>query len=119
MERRNQREVGTEQEGKAVTYLEEYGYEMMDQNYWCRFGELDIVARDGKYLCFIEVKYRESNRYGAPEGVISEAKRKKICITSQFYMKEKRIPVDTPVRYDVVLIVGTEIQLIQNAFCYI
>ena len=115
----NKRIVGNEKEELAALYLTKSGYEILDRNYWCRFGELDIVAREGKYLCFVEVKYRSNCRYGAPDGLISGKKKKKICMTSQFYMKQNKFLLDTPVRYDVVLLVGTKVQLIQNAFYYI
>ena len=115
----NKREVGNKKEELAALYLTKCGYEILDRNYWCRFGELDIVAREGEYLCFVEVKYRSNCRYGAPDGLISDKKRKKICVTSQFYMKQKKISVDIPVRYDVVLLIGKKVQLIQNAFYYV
>ena len=115
----NKRIVGNEKEELAALYLTKSGYEILDRNYWCRFGELDIVARDRKYLCFVEVKYRSNSRYGAPDGLISDKKKMKICMTSQFYMKEKNFSADTPVRYDVVLLIGKKIQLIQNAFYYV
>lgn len=118
MERRNLRIIGAEQEKQAAQYLREQGYEILTRNFWSRFAELDVVAREGPYLCFIEVKYRKNNRYGAPEGVISGKKIHNICKASEFYMREKQISPDTPIRYDVVLIVGKEIQLIRNAFSY-
>lgn len=115
----NKREVGNKKEELAALHLTKCGYEILDRNYWCRFGELDIVAREGKYLCFVEVKYRSNSHYGAPDGLISAKKKMKICMTSQFYMKEKNFSADTPVRYDVVLLIGKKIQLIQNAFYYV
>lgn len=116
----NKRELGSEQEKRAAEFLREQGYEILQRNYHCRFAELDIVARGiGGYLCFIEVKYRKDRRYGAPEGVISYTKKRRICQGARFYMREKRIPEDTPIRFDVIIIVGNEIQLIQNAFDYI
>lgn len=98
--------------------MREQGYEILERNYWCRFAELDVVAKEGAYLCFVEVKYRKDDRYEAPAGVISAGKIRNICKASQFYMNERRILPDTPVRYDVVLIVGEEITLIQNAFSH-
>lgn len=114
----NRRQTGALREDQAVHYLEKQGYEILERNYWCRFAELDIVAKEGEYLCFIEVKYRRNDQYEAPAGVISTAKMRKICRASQFYMKEKRILPDTPVRYDVVMMVGEELTLMRNAFFY-
>lgn len=114
----NRRQVGAEKEDQAICYLTEKGYEILERNYWCRFAELDIIAKEGAYLCFVEVKYRKDNRYEAPAGIISNAKIRNICKASQFYMGERRILPDTPVRYDVVMIVGEKVQLIRNAFSY-
>lgn len=55
----NQREVGAKKEEQAGEYLKSCGYELEAKNYHCRFGEIDIIAREGKYLCFVEVKYRK------------------------------------------------------------
>ena len=55
----NQREVGAKKEEQAGEYLKSCGYELEAKNYYCRFGEIDIIAREGKYLCFVEVKYRK------------------------------------------------------------
>ena len=94
------------------------GYELEAKNYYCRFGEIDIIAREGKYLCFVEVKYRKNEKYGAPEGAISPTKIKRICKTSQFYLWEHKLPEDTPVRYDVVFIIGDECRLVRDAFSF-
>lgn len=98
--------------------MREQGYEILERNYWCRFAELDVVAKEEAYLCFVEVKYRKDDRYEAPVGVIKKSKMQNICKASQFYMSERRILPDTPVRYDVVLIVGEKITLIRNAFSH-
>ena len=49
----NQREVGAKKEEQAGEYLKSCGYELEAKNYYCRFGEIDIIAREGKYLCFV------------------------------------------------------------------
>ena len=115
----NRREIGREKEEKAVQYLEEQGYQIVAQNYWTRFAELDVIATDGVYLCFIEVKYRADSQYEAPEGVITQKKIKRMCKAVQFFLKENRIVPDTPMRFDVMFIVGGEISLIKDAFDYV
>lgn len=119
MERKNTRRIGAEREEQAVRYLQKQGYQILARNYRCRFAELDVVAREGPYLCFLEVKFRKSDRYGTPEGVISGKKIHNICKASEFYMRENRISPDTPVRYDVILIIDKEIRLIRDAFSYV
>ncbi|MCH5252309.1 MAG: YraN family protein [Lachnospiraceae bacterium] len=115
----NKRKTGWEKEQAAAEFLEGKGYEVLERNYWCTFSEVDIVAREGEYLCFLEIKYRKNDRYGGGEGTISMKKIRKICQCARYYMKEKKIPMDTPVRFDVVFIIGEQIRLIKNAFSYI
>ena len=120
----NKRKIGSEKEEEAAEYLQEQGYEIVDRNYHCRFSEIDIIAKElsdegTEYLCFVEVKYRDSDRYEAPEGVVSYGKQRKISQGAAFYLKEKRLLPDTPVRFDVVFMLGDEIQLIRNAFEFV
>ena len=114
----NRRRLGSLQEQKAVEYLQECGYVVEARNYQTRFAEIDIVAREGGYLCFVEVKYRYGTKYGAPDGLITKQKMQRIGKAAGFYLREKRILPDTPVRFDVVFILGEEISLIRNAFMY-
>ena len=54
----NKRKTGQEQEAKAACFLKTQGYQILEQNYRCKRGEIDLVAREGQYLVFVEVKYR-------------------------------------------------------------
>lgn len=110
------RQIGMEQEKRAVQYLQQQGYQVIEQNYWTRFAEIDIVAKEEPYLCFIEVKYRSGTKYGAPEGVITQKKKQRIKKATAFYLAERNILMNTPMRFDVVLIIGDKITLIRNAF---
>lgn len=62
----NRRQIGTEEEALAAVFLKAQGYEILEQNFRCRLGEIDIIARDGSALVFIEVKYRRNAAYGTP-----------------------------------------------------
>ena len=57
--KRSARETGTWYEENAARYLEQQGYRILEKNFRCRQGEIDLIAMDGEYLCFIEVKFRE------------------------------------------------------------
>jgi putative endonuclease len=116
---KNLRAVGSEQEERAALFLQKEGYEILERNYQTRFAELDIVAQEQGYLCFVEVKYRKNDRYGAPEGVISGKKMRSICSASRAYMRDRQVSPDSRIRYDVVLMIGEEIRLIRNAFFYV
>ena len=60
----NKRSMGSEYEKKAAEYLKASGCSICEMNYRCRFGEIDMIARDGKYLVFAEVKYRSDTGSG-------------------------------------------------------
>lgn len=115
----NKREIGALQEAYAEQYLQSQGYTILEKNYWTTFSEIDLIAREEEYLCFVEVKYRKDTRYEAPEGVLTKTKMQRICKASQFYMRDKKLHADTAIRFDVVIIIGKKITLIRNAFPYL
>jgi putative endonuclease len=103
----------------AVSFLKKNGYKILEKNFRCRLGEIDIVAREGKNLVFIEVKTRKSNELGYPEEAVDLRKQRKIVAVALSYLQEKNIS-DKDIRFDVVAVLMTdsrpEIRLIQNAF---
>ncbi len=116
----NKRQTGKTYEGIAAAYLTKKGYNIIENNYHCKIGEIDIIARDtagAKHaLVFIEVKYRSSNQYGFPLEAVDYQKQKKIIAVSKYYVMEKHISVTTDMRYDVIGILGNRIEHIVNAF---
>ena len=114
----NKRKTGTEYEELAAQWLTGKGFEILEKNYRCRIGEIDLIARDGRYLVFVEVKYRSYEKAGNPSEAVNWYKQKKICQTASWYLRQKRIPEDMPCRFDVVSILGSEIYHIKNAFEY-
>jgi putative endonuclease len=112
----NKRSVGAQKEEMAASYLKARGYVILEQNFRCRTGEIDIIARENGYLIFVEVKYRRDSAKGFPEEAVNFHKMQKITRTAQYYMLIKQQPQDTPCRFDVVTILGQDILLIQNAF---
>ena len=112
----NKRQVGFEREQEAVDYLSEIGYRVIEKNFYCKSGEIDIIAENEGYLCFIEVKYRENTDNGYPEEAVDLRKAGKITRSAMFYMTRHGYPDDFPVRFDVVAILGDEIKVIKNAF---
>lgn len=112
----NNRAVGTEFEEKAAQYLLKNNYQVLQKNFRCKIGEIDIVAKNEGYLCFIEVKYRSDTAKGFPAEAITPNKIRKITHTAEFYMLLHKIPMDTPCRFDAVVILDMEISLIKNAF---
>ena len=112
----NNRKIGAEKEKKAGRYLETQGYHILEYNFYSRYGEIDLVAKDGEYLVFAEVKYRSSIRYGFPEEAVDYRKQYRIRKTAMLYIAKNEKSFDCPVRFDVISILGTKITHIKDAF---
>lgn len=114
----NKRAVGTAYEKLAGMYLEQQGYEILEYNFRCRMGEIDIIAKDGAYLVFVEVKYRSSSRTGSPLEAVDARKQRIISKVASYYCLMHGCGEGKPCRFDVVAINGEEYSLIKNAFEY-
>ena len=114
----NKRTIGADMETRAVEYLVSQGVEVLERNFRCRQGEIDIVCRDASYLVFVEVKFRASLRKGAPEEAVGLAKQKVICRVADYYRCTRGISQSVAVRYDVVAVLNEEIRWYQNAFMH-
>lgn len=115
----NNRATGTVYEQLAQEYLRQRGYEILVCNYRCRFGEIDLIARENGYFVFVEVKYRKTPVAGMPVEAVNYYKQKNICKVAKYYMLKHGLTEQTPVRFDIVAVLGTEISVIQNAFEYV
>lgn len=113
---KDKRSIGFEKEAIAKEYLEQNGYEIIEQNFYHKGGEIDIIAKKEGYLVFIEVKYRASSKQGMPEEAITWKKQQTIYYTAQYYMLRHGLSEETPCRFDVVVILGEKIRIIQDAF---
>jgi putative endonuclease len=106
-------------EDLAAGFLRNRGYRILERNYRNCFGEIDIIARHKKFICFLEVKARRSDFYGTPQEAVSAAKQRRISRVALGYLKSKGL-LDQPARFDVVGIScaadGTKIKLITGAF---
>ena len=111
------KEIGDRGEFYCVQYLLKNGYEILHRNYRKSFGEIDIIAREGRYLVFTEVKYRMNGRRGDPLEAVNARKQRTILRVAMFYLKENGLETDTPCRFDAVGISENgSIRLIRNAF---
>lgn len=117
----DQRKVtGQEGEELAARYLEEQGYKILERNYRCALGEIDIIACDNEDLVFIEVKTRTSRAFGYPQESITRSKQFRLKKIALKYLAEKR-PLYRNYRFDVVSILMRNgkidsIDVIRNAF---
>lgn len=111
----NKRKIGAAYEQAAAEHLAGQGYELITANYRCPPGEIDLVAKDGAYLVFIEVKYRKTLNAGSPFEAVNAKKQQTLRRAAQWYLTERKLS-DVPVRFDVVGILGNEIKVIKDAF---
>ena len=112
----NKRQTGTDYESLAAKYLVEQGFTIVEKNYRNRTGEIDLIAEDGEYLCFVEVKYRKDNRSGYPAEAVDYRKQRTITRVAMHYLTTHGYSEWTPCRFDVVSIEGEKISLIKNAY---
>lgn len=112
----NKRQVGNDYEKRAATFLEDNGYKILEMNYRNRNGEIDIIAKDGEYICFVEVKFRSSMAYGSPLEAVDYKKQNQIRKVAIFYLMSHGLSEWTPCRFDVIAFVGEEMTYIENAF---
>lgn len=112
----NKREIGGRYEELAAVYLQKNGYCILERNYRCRQGEVDLICRQGTYLVFVEVKYRSTARMGEPLEAVDDRKKNRIRKAAAYYMYSCGLPEDCPCRFDVVGILGKQVELVRDAF---
>ncbi len=107
--------AGQRAEQLARDYLRGQGLTEVERNYRCRFGEIDLIMRDGKVLVFVEVRMRASNAFGGAVASIDVRKQRKLLSAARHYISSTgRMP---DCRFDAVLLNGdSRIEWIQNAF---
>ena len=94
-------ETGKIGEDIATKYLEQNGYEIIQRNFECKIGEIDIIAKDKDEIVFVEVKTRASALYGQPKDAVDKTKKKHIYKSAEFYIYIRHLE-NQPVRIDVV-----------------
>ncbi len=103
MPTRDRLALGQLGEDLACRELRRRGYAILARRYRTRIGELDIVARDGETVVFVEVKARATDRCGAPAEAVTPAKQRKLALMAADYLARRRLG-DTPCRFDVVAV---------------
>ena len=109
------RALGAHGEARAARWYEAQGFEVLDRNWRCRDGELDLVARRGDLVVICEVKTRTSDAFGHPEAAVGHAKRKRIRRLAARYLAETGRH-SGEVRFDVVAITGPNVEVFEDAF---
>ena len=96
--------TGREAEALAAAWLARQGYRVTARNVRTPLGEIDLIAQDGAIICFIEVRARRSERFGAPEESITSTKQRHMLRAAQWYLQHKRWREDVPVRLDLIAV---------------
>ena len=118
----NKRQLGTVYEQKAAAYLQQQGYEIMECNFRCRMGEIDLIAQKGRELAFVEVKLRKSDAFGEAREFVDARKQERIRATAALWLETHETALQP--RFDVVEVYAPdgmhtkapEIRLIEDAF---
>jgi len=110
------KEIGDIGESKARSFLEDNGAKIIESNFTCKTGEIDIIAISDDTLLFVEVKYRKNNNFGDAAEMVTARKQKKIILTAQWYLQKHSRLANKACRFDVISIHQNEINWIQDAF---
>lgn len=119
------REQGQYTEDLACQYLVNKGFKLLEKNFQCRFGEIDLIMQDHHSIVFVEVRYRKSATFGSGAETITANKQSKLIKTASAYLQRHAKLNQYPARFDVVSITGAidtqnikniEFDWIENAF---
>ena len=102
-------------EGRACAVYRRLGYEILDRNWRCRDGEIDIVARRGDTVVFCEVKARRSSGFGGAAAAVDHRKQLRIRRLAAMWLADSQVR-GVEVRFDVLAITGVAVELIEGAF---
>ncbi len=117
--KKSSREDGRQGEGIAMEFLVSRGVRILQKNFRCRHGEIDLIGWDGEYYIFIEVKTRASFTQGYPSEAVDQRKRRKICLTADYYRMKYGLDEFVPIRFDVVEVNWHgQCRWMKNAFDY-
>jgi putative endonuclease len=112
MPRTSQQIDGQRSEDAALDHLRLHGLQLVERNFSCKMGELDLIMRDGAHLVFVEVRQRRSKRFGGAAASITPAKQKRLLRAAQLYLlRFRQLP---PCRFDVVAIDGGQLTWLRN-----
>ncbi len=121
---RLRRHEGSKAERLVARYLSGYGLQTLMLNYHCRQGEIDLIARDGNSLVFVEVRLRQSDTYGTPVETVTLQKQTRIIRCARYFLMKNPQCNDIPCRFDIVGVSpasngrGYNYQWLKDAFRY-
>lgn len=107
-------QTGQDGEDAALAYLGRHGLTLLQRNFRCKGGEIDLIMQDGDTLVFIEVRKRADLRHGGAAASVTHAKQKRLIIAAHSYLQRHRNP--PPCRFDVIAIDAEALSWLKNAF---
>ncbi len=107
-------EPGQQAENLAADFLQRQGLRVVERNYRCRVGEIDLIMDDGATRVFVEVRLRRNRNFGGAAESITPSKQGKLIRAAQHYLQ--KLPKQPPCRFDAVLLDGLKIEWIKDAF---
>ena len=102
----DKKSLGKFGEDKAVSFLRRKGYSIIQRNFNCRFGEIDIIARKGQFIAFVEVKLRKNADFAAAREFVTSAKQRRIISTASLWLSIKNCELQP--RFDIIEIYAPE-----------
>ena len=108
-----QQRLGRQGEDRALAHLQAHGLTLLERNFLCKSGEIDLVMQDGAVLVFVEVRRRASGKFGGAVYSVTPAKQQRLLRAAQFYLLRHKLP--PPCRFDLVAMDDQKLSWIQNA----
>jgi putative endonuclease len=108
-----QQVTGLAGEDQALAYLQQQGLQLLERNFRCKGGEIDLIMQDGKVLVFFEVRVRSDGKFGGAAASVGSAKQKRLIIAAQVYLQRHTMP--PPCRFDVIAFDDKKMTWLKNA----
>jgi putative endonuclease len=109
------RALGAQAEARAAQFLQRKGYRILDRNWCCRGGELDLVCDDAGTIVFVEVRARRDGRHGTPGETVGALKRRRVVRAAGLWLLQAKRG-DVPCRFDVLALEGDSVEHFEDAF---
>lgn len=110
--RTEQQRLGQLGEDRALAHLNAQGLQLIERNFRCKAGEIDLIMRDGAHLVFVEVRRRASAGFGGAAASVTGAKQRRLFHAAQYYLLRYRTP--PPCRFDLVALDGQKLSWLQD-----
>ncbi len=110
------RDIGQAAEARACAWLQQQGLSLLESNYHCRAGELDLIMLEGRTLVFVEVRSRRNAVFGSAAESVTASKQRKLLTAARHYLQYHEQHAGKAQRFDVIAITNGDMEWIKNAF---